>query len=291
NDLSSQTFWIYVYDAPNVTYPSSVQDFSLQENVTSNLTFTVNHSVQDNLTYELYINNSLRYNITHYGNATNLTWAFTPNFTDETNGENLNLTLVVYATNSNLENQTEINSTIIWDINISHSNAPVNFSGYIGDKQTNYDQDIEINLSSYFSDIDNSDDNYNQTINFTVASNSSPSYITSSVSSDWTLTLSSLIAVTEILTITANDSSTTSSSNAFEVEFTTPSTTTVTTPSSGGGGGGATIPVSLKIIMPEPVSAYQKDKIILPLTLYNNGKKSLSGISLSSVIVKNNELR
>ena len=288
NSKDSQMFWIYVYDVPNVTYPYSGENFSLQENVTSNLTFSGNHSIQNNLTYEFYINNTLRYNITYYGNETNLTWEFTPNFTDETDGDFQNLTLVVYASDTELENKTDLNQTIDWNVNISHTNAPVVFSGNIADKQSNYDQDITINLSQYFSDVDYDDVDYNQTINFTITSNSSSSYISSSISSDWILTLSSLIAVTEIINITGDDSSTNATSNNFEVQFTIPSTVTVPTPS---GGSSATIPVSLKIIMPDPASAYIGDSIILPITLYNDGKRTLSGIDLTSIIVKDGLIR
>ncbi len=292
NSMDSKIFWINVYDVPNITSPSLGENFSLQENSTSNLTFSGNHSIQDNLTYEFYINNTLKYNVTYLGNDTNLTWSFTPGFSDETYGNNQNLTLVVYPANSDLENRTDLNYTINWNVNISHANAPVAFSGHIGDSQANYDQNIQINLSQYFSDADYSDENYNQTINFTIESDSSPSYISSSVSSNWILTLSSLIAVTEVLNVTANDSATSATSNGFQIQFTTPSTTTVTTPTTGGSSGGTTqVPVSLKIIVPNVLSAYQKDRIVLPLTLYNNGKTSLSGITLSSTVVKNNILR
>ena len=139
-------------------------------------------------------------------------------------------------------------------------------------------------MADYFSDIDYSDVYYNQTVSFSVASNSSPSYISSSVSG-WVLTLSSLIAVTEILNITGDDSSSTVFSNNFEVEFTTPTSVSVLVPS---GGGSTTIPVSLKIIMVDPVSAFQRDRIVVPIVLYNNGKKTLSGIDLTSTVVKNN---
>ena len=285
NAIDSELFSISVYSAPNINYPLSGYNFSLQENVTSNLNFTINHSMGDNLTYLFYVNDVLRNTSNYYGNNTNFTWQFTPNFTDETHGEFENLTLVVYPSTSDLINKTEINTTINWNTNITHTNSPVGFSGYIGDKQSAYSSSITINLSSYFSDIDYADSYINQTVNFSVESDSSPSYITASVSG-WVLTLSSLIAVTEILNITGNDSFSSAISNSFEVEFTTPTVTTVTTPSTGGGGGGSTteVYVSLKIIVPEPASVYQKDRIILPITFYNSGKKILSGITLSGSV-------
>jgi len=81
-------------------------------------------------------------------------------------------------------------------------------------------------------------------------------------------------------------------SNWFEIEFTTPSTTPTPTPtSSGGGGGGGTKPVSLKIILPDPISAYKKDRIVVPIVLRNNGKINLYEISLSALVAKNNTIR
>ncbi len=288
--LDSGVFWIYVYGLPNVTYPPSVWNFSLQENVTSNRTFRANHSMQDNLTYEFYINGILRYNLTYYGNETNLTWEFTPNLTDETHGQFQNLTLSVYTPNPDVENRTSLNTTSNWNLNISHTNSPVAFAGRIADQQTDYAHTITVNLSNYFSDIDYSDSYYNQTINFTARSNSTASYITSSIS-NWILTLSSLIAVVEIFNVTANDSSTAAASNGFEVRFTTPATTVVTTPTPTSGGGGSTTPVSLKIIIPDPISAYQEDRIVVPITLYNNGQITLSGVTLDSIVVRDNVVR
>ena len=283
----SADFWLFVYDLPNITLPVSGENFSLQENVTSNLTFQVNHSVGDNLTYLFYIGDILKYNISYYGNNTNLTWQFTPNFTDETYGQFENLTFLVYPTTADLENKNNLNATLNWSVNITHANSPVDFSGYIGDKQTDYNQDTTINLTEYFSDIDYSDTYYNQTVNFNVSSNSSPSYISSSIS-DWVLTLSSSTAVIELLNITGNDSASTVFSNNFEVEFTTPVITPIQVPS---GGGRREVPVSLKIIMPDPVSAYQKDRIVIPIILYNNGKQTLSGIDLTGTVVKDNLVR
>jgi sporulation protein YlmC with PRC-barrel domain len=77
-------------------------------------------------------------------------------------------------------------------------------------------------------------------------------------------------------------------SNNFIVKFTAP--TTVPTPSPSGGGS-RKIPISLKIIIPEPISIYQKDRIIVPITLYNNGEIDLTGIILTSTIAKDNLIR
>jgi len=108
----SGEFWIFVYDIPEVIFPSQGYNFTAQENTASNLTFIVNHSVGDNLTFIFKIDNiiynlsssnnftygdfSVKWNESYYGNASNFTWQFTPNFTDETYGLYKNLTLIVY---------------------------------------------------------------------------------------------------------------------------------------------------------------------------------------------------
>ena len=308
-NLDSQDFWIFVYDVPQVIFPTANYNFTLQENIASYLNFSVNHSVGDNLTYLFYVDNivyngsdfnyenlSLRDTVNYYGDGTNLTWEFTPNFTDETYGLYKNLTLVVYPANPELENASDLNMTIRWNLNITHTNAPVNFSGYIGDKQTTYDKDIVINLFQYFSDIDHSDLYYNQTINFSITSNATQSYITASIS-NWILTLSSYqdsVVTTELITINATDLNsdneilTSAASNSFQVEFTKPSTTVVTRQTSGGGG---TTPVSLKIILPDPISAYKKERIKVPITLSNTGRRTLYGINLTAIVVKDSVIR
>ncbi len=294
----SGDFWIYVYDMPNVSLPASNYAFNLAENNLSNLTFRTNHSVGDNLTYEFYIMNSsgsniLKYNISYYGNATNLTWQFTPNLTDETYNLTRNLTLIVYPSTSELTNRININTSYSWNITINHTNAPVVFSGHIGDSQADYNNVITINLSNYFSDIDYSDNYYNQTINFSASSNSTPSYITKSFS-NWTLTLSSLIAVTELLNITAmdlngtNSSLTNATSNNIEIKFTTPTTTATPTPSSGGGD--SPIPVAFKIISPRDISAYAYQKITIPLTLENKGNKKFEKINITIIAFKDGNI-
>lgn len=288
--IDSDSFWIYVYDTPNVTFPASNYAFNLAENTLSNLTFRANHSVSDNLTFEVYIQNAnysnvLRYNLNYYGNSTNLTWQFTPNFTEETYGVK-NLTLIVLN-----PTYPDLNYSKTWNITINHTNSPVAFSEHIGDSQADYNNVITINLSDYFSDIDYSDVHYNQTINFSASSNSTLSYITKSFS-NWTLTLSSSIAVTELLNITAVDSNgTNATSNTFKIEFTTPATTPVTAPSSGGGGGGGTTPVAFKIIKPKEISAYAYQKIIIPLTLENKGTKDFNEISITSIAFKDGNIQ
>lgn len=283
---SSGSFWLFVYGTPNINYPASTYLFNLTENNASSLVFRANHSVGNNLTYEFYLNGVLKYNLSYYGNETNLTWQFTPNFTDETYGIK-NLTLIAYP-----PMYPDLNRSMNWSINISHANAPVNFSGHISDTQSTYNLQISINLSRYFSDIDNIDVRYNQTLNFTAISNSSPSYITRAFTG-WNLNLSSLIAVTELITINASDlndtnrSLTSITSNTFEVRFTTPST--VETATSGGGGGSSVKHYSLKIIFPgDVILTPAKTSIIVPVMLQNGGQVDFREINLSSFVSFNN---
>ena len=298
NDTSARQdfkdFWIFVYDTPAVNSPAVSYEFSLIENITSNLNFQVNHSVGDNLTYLFYITTSntsiLRYNLSYLTNGTNLTWQFTPNFTDETYSNKRNLTLIVINSN-----YSYLNASRTWNITINHSNAPISFISSIGDRQATYDNAITISLGSYFSDIDYSDVNYNQTVNFSIFSNSTPSYISASFSG-WTLTLSSSVAVTESLNITARDlnnsnsSLTNATSSNFIVQFTAPTTTTTATPSTGGGGSTTLVPIAFKIIAPRYISAYQNKKIIIPLSLINSGQKSFENVNISSSALKDGKL-
>ncbi len=299
NNTASDNFWLFVYDLPNVTFPSLSENFSLKEDETTNLTFRVNHSAGDNLTYEFYIDNVLRYNLSYYGNNTNLTWAFTPNFTDEGYGNFTNLTLITYPSNLNLINRTELNTTVNWSTNISHTNSPVNFSGTIESQLGYYDQPITVDVSGFFSDIDYDDTYYNQTVNFTISSNVSGSRISSpsaSVSSGWVLTLPAPDRATiEMLNITATDYNGTSyalsnaTSNNFTVTFRTPSTTPV--PTSGGSGSRTEIKYySLKIIFPNgDVMIRGEPHIQIPLLIKNEGLVALRGINLTSEISFNNE--
>jgi len=317
NDTAGRTdsadFWLFVYGYSSISSPLSSYAFNLFENITSNLTFQVNHSVGDNLTYLFYINDNnasiLRYNLSYYGNATNLTWQFTPNFTEETYGGVKNLTLIVYPSTIQLENRTNLNTTRSWNISISHKNSPLSFSGTIGgsDSTISGGSPQEVTLSEYFFDIDASDSAYNQTIGFTyLLLNSSGGEITVSIT-NWTngttpkITFSASSTGTANYSIIAYEHNESNSSqiinnvtsNNFSVEITI-STTPTPTPQSSGGGGGSTVitkPALLKIILPEPVSAYQKDKIKVPIILYNEGKVTLYNITLASLIAKNMKIR
>ena len=294
---SSQEFWIFVYGLPNVTFPLNTFNFTLQENVTSSLIFKVNHTLQDNLTCKFYLNDVLRYNTSCYGNNANFTWNFTPNFTDETNNEYQNLTLVAINPTFN-----ELNVTQNWNVNITYTNSPLTFSASIGSFNGGSPQ--VITLSNYFTDLDAVDQN--QTIAFTSsASNLTGGTITISTI-DWingttpTMTFSATANSGGVYSITANEYNRSNSSqiinsvtsNNFSVDLTITTTPTpVSTPVSGGGSGGSgeTI-VLLKLIMPEPVSLYNQNQITVPLVLFNDGKKILTGIDLFGLVAKDGNL-
>jgi len=298
--IDSDSFWLFVYGAPNVSYPLSGSVFNLTENVTSTLNFTVNHSVGDNLTYAFYIDGLsydgsnlsyssliLRNSTNYYGNGTSYNWTFAPNMTDQTYNLLKNLTLVVYSNSSSLVNASEINTTINFKLNITNANSPITFSGHIADLgPTAYGTPITLDLSPYFSDVDYSDSYYAQTVTFTVNSNTSS--ITSSVSSAWLATFSATSAITGLISLTGSDGSSSATSNSFVVEFVAP--TIVSSSTSTGGGGTTEVPVSLKIIMPDPTSAYKKDRIELPITLENDGSVVLNDITLNGSVAKDGSL-
>jgi len=306
NDSSNLTdyddFFLFVYSPPNITFPTTGITYTLQENVTSVLNFTVNHTVQDNLTYEFYIDNviyssgnythgnlSLRYNISYYGNNTFLNWSFTPNTTDETYGQLKNLTLIVYPSNVNLTNATLINATRNFKLNVTHANSPVEFYDNIQDiAPISYANSVTVDLSDHFRDNDYSDSFYSsETITFTLYSNTSG--ITSSISSGWVLTLSAASVQVGEMFVVASDGSSNATSNNFTVTFVEP-TGQSTEQSSSGGSSTKEVPISLKILMPDPISAYKQDRIELPLYLHNTGQDALYNIDLFGSIAKDGVL-
>lgn len=301
NRTNTRDFWVFVYGLPTVVSPSSGAVFNLTENTTSVLNFTVNHSVLDNLTYLFYTDfincpylstsncnytsSALRNNTNYYGNGTSYNLSFVSNFSDETYGLLKNLTLVVYPNSSTLENASSLNTTTVFKLNVSHTNYPIVWIASIPDQgPVTHDNDITLDLNTYFRDYDHSDSYYNQSTTWTKTSNGSA--ITASVSSSWILTLGSTSAVAELMNLTGSDGTYSAASDSFLVRFTDPASS-ATSPNTGGGGGVTEVPVSLKILLPDPVSAYQKDRIVLPITLFNNGQKELIEISLNATISKN----
>lgn len=294
----SEGLWINVYGLPTLVSPGENSVINLTENSSSVLNFTMNHSIGDNLTYLFYIdtisyNGSFNYgdlvlrnSTNYYGNATPYNWSFTPNMTDETYGMLKNLTIIVYPNSSNLTNNSQVNSTFNFKLNISHANSGVSLYDNIDNQSSTYGSAITINLYEHFSDSDHNDPYYIQNLTFTPTLNTSS--ITYSVSSAGVLTLSATVEVAGVVYVTATDGIVNATSNNFTVRFTAPASTTTTTTTTSGGT--VEIPVSLKIIMPDPVSAYKGQMIELPLTLENDGNIALKGITLSGSVVKDGKL-
>jgi len=177
-----QLFYLFVYGSANLVFPAENSSFSLVENISSVLNFTVNHSVGDGLVYEFWVdsisctfqnssncsygNFSLKEDVVGFGNGSVLGWAFIPGFSDESYGNLKNLTVKVYpnATDLSASQKDLVAVNFSFKLNISHANAPVVVLSFplIGDTQANNDQDIEYDLSEYFSDVDVDDPYYSQ---------------------------------------------------------------------------------------------------------------------------------
>ncbi len=305
NKTASQLFWLFVYDFPDVLYFNVTDYNSLQENQTFQINVSANHSVGDSLIYELWMgerffngtdfeisNYSKRTNLTSYGNSTNVSLYFNSSFSDETYGSLKNLTLKVYPSNSEIEDVfTETNLSL----NISHLNYPITFLNPIPNQEANKGETINISLRNYFYDLDYEDLYYNQSFDFEVISNTTPSKISYSSQEGWFLILSSSEVSIENLQINSSDlddsnnSLNSSLSNEFVVSFkeaTTPSTGT--TSSSGGGSSTRTIevPVALKLIVPGTISTGSSKIITVPLQIKNQGSFTLKQINLYSNILK-----
>ncbi|MFH1248578.1 MAG: hypothetical protein V1660_00305 [archaeon] len=233
----------------------------------------------------------------------NWSFLYETNFTDE--GVH-NITVNI----SDTYNITIMNS---WNITVNHSNAPVSFNGKISNISASYPSlvSIEKNLidgsiegGGYFSDIDHSDPKYNAPINFTFnvmdenCTNLSTTTAIINVTNDTVKFFASSSkqgATIFCMNISGYDSANSSmyanstmyaNSNNFQVNLTVTSTTEVQVPVSGGGGGGGEntkkVPISLKIIVPEPFSMFTHDRIVVPIKLQNKGKEKLSSIKLYS---------
>ena len=304
----SQNFTLTVYGVPNITEPVLGYVFNWSEaNATGNLEFNVSYAINNtNLTYDFYLDRIVYSNATAFNYTTlldsaslrnssnytwvgtsNLSWNFTPGYSDESYGLLKNLTLVVYH-----PDYPTLNSTVNWKVNVTHENQNVTFisGAYITDKgPATYGTAIEINLSEYFEDVDYWDNNISQTVNFTLTAAAAGYIVAASSFDDWILSLDSPTTTTEILTITANEYNSSNvsigsaASNSFQVEFIAPSVTTVTTPSSGG----SSVQLkyfSLKLITPEDVIVSAFDYIDVFFSVQNDGAVDLSGIDLSSFV-------
>ncbi|MBS3077736.1 hypothetical protein J4233_05725 [Candidatus Pacearchaeota archaeon] len=295
----SEYFNLTIYNYPVISLPNSTYTFHLVENTTAVLNFSVNHTVQDNLNFTLLVNGVVQNSTFGYGNNSAFLWNYTPDFTMETicSGA-VNLTLNV--SNPKLSNTTS------WLVTINHTNSPLTFASNISAQSGG--TPITLALSNYFSDVDASDACANQTVGFNytqIADSASGGVISVSIvnwSGSGTSPSATFSAETDgsaNFSITAYEYNSSNSSqvlasrvsNNFSVSLVVADSTSTPQVSSGGGGGSRTRIVSLKILVPEPVSAKQKDKLIIPLSLENDGDLDLSRIYLDAVIAKDGAIR
>lgn len=239
-------------------------------------------------------------------NASSPSLSYFANFTGETiNSTGRNISVWVYDSKDNL-------TMASWNVTINHTNAPPQFSGTVSNITMSDTSSVTVTCdfssssgmcstggtstaaSGYFSDADHSDARYNHSINLSLGIMNSDC-ITAKNSSTMTVTLNSATlaaafyttsTIAECFNITAIDYQNATyniTSNRFVVNLTVNSPVSVSVPASGGGGGGSTrnTPVALKIIVPEPMTMYTKDRIIVPISVLNNGSIDLYGISLT----------
>ena len=279
------------YDMPQILYPDVLTEFNLFENISSNLIFRANHTVGDNLTYMFYIDGILKQQVNYYGDARDLNWNFVPNFTEETYNQKKNLTLIVLNPYF-----SDLNISRTWNLTINHTNAPVEFIRDIGDKRgISLDYSLFIDLKNHFSDVDYFDTYYNQSVNFNIVGDMGVVFV-SGVSQNWTFSLSSPAPIIESFNITAYDmnlinntiSLTNITSNSFIVEFVPPTTVPVPVPTPVSRT--KTVPLSIKIIMPGKISAYEGEKMDIPLTLVNTGLRTFNGLELNSSAFKDGDI-
>jgi hypothetical protein len=280
------------YDTPVINYPFNETEFNFDEGKIYNITFNVSHKVGDNLLYKVYIGGLLNSSFSGSGNGTNLTWQFTPSYDQETYGSKINLSILV---SNPLFRELSANQT--WNLTINHTNAPPKFISYIGDKILPYTSVFQIDLKDYFYDIDNKDPHYNQSIRFIITSNSSPGYVTvSPVTENWTFVLSSskFSGYSEKLNITAydldenGDNLSSAVSNNFIVEFIEPQKVQVPIPVPQSGSGSTSDKIiALKILVPGQISAYDHERITIPLSLINSGKTAFNDLNLTASLFKN----
>ena len=322
NDTDSQEFNITIYGPYSLTSPSEEDVFNFTENIADNFSFALNHSVGDNLTYELWMNNitcsyqnnsnctysnmSLVQSANNSGNGSLFNWSFTPSYWDETYGNYKNLTLRVYPATLELNStqKTLISQNFTFYLNISHTNYPVVVVQNIPNpySSTTYGSTtpITIDLTSYFRDIDYLDGYYLQDVIFNITTNVSNSIVRAEsyetanrlpwngTISDWSLQLYGEEAGSEQITIVANDSNSSSTNGPFTVTFTAPSTTPVATPTSSGGGGSSIKHYSLRIITPADIIVSENNFISVPFSVENNGEIDLAGINLSTMVFYEN---
>lgn len=313
----SEVFNISIYSSNTMPTITNAIPASLNVNTFENCTFSTCRSFlievrdrdagppnNDLMTVEWKVDGVTNSTETNVTNNTQKSLKFYANFTDE---GIRNVSVWV----SDLRGNTTVYS---WNVSVNHTNAPPQVIGIIsnitisGATSVNVSCDMSsssgmcesggtsVSAGGYFLDIDHQDTKYNYSINLTWvamdhncnAALGSPK-ISVNMNRD---TLKTVFYTTETaaecFNITATDFSNSTyniTSNNFIVNLTVlPSTSVpVPTPSPGGGGGGKRkTPVALKIVVPEPVTMFTIDRIVVPISLENVGQINLYDINLSA---------
>ncbi|MEK6927541.1 MAG: hypothetical protein AABX11_03850 [Nanoarchaeota archaeon] len=288
---ASTTFGLKVYDYPNVTYPSNLTSYNATENSSTNFIFAINHTVADSLNYSFYLNSVLINASYSIANGSNITFIFTPNFTQESYGTNSNLSLFVYNSV-----YSELNSTGLFYFNISHANYPVVLYANISNQSSS--SNLTLSLKDYFRDFDADDVNINQSIRFNYTLVNLSSGAISITQNNWVngsspnITFSASASSSAIYSISAyeynesNDSQIIRnlSSNNFSVDLNVEVVSTPS-PSTGGGGGGSSDTVNTIKIIVSPLEVIEQDGYFsIPFQIKNTGQGTLSGINLDSLL-------
>jgi len=290
---ASTHFWIRIYDYPNITLPNIYGYYNSTENVYTNFSFAINHSVGDSLNYSFYFNFVLLNSSYRSCNGSNFTFVFTPNFTQETYGLYENLSLEVFN-----PIYPDLNYTGVYYFNITHSNFVISNYEFIPNISSS--STFNMTLKSYFRDYDSEDSRINQTVifNYTLINLTSGDISISLI--DWingstpSAFFSASSSSSGVYSITANEYNESNSSqiinnvvsNNFTVTLDVTSTSTPV-PSSGGGGGGSTIREKiLKLIVAPKVIVEKKGFIEIPFQITNTGYSILYGINLTTFLAE-----
>jgi len=294
NDTSgktdSQIFRIDVYGFPKIIDPLPNYNFGFVENQSYNITFYFNDSVSTTLNkklnYSIYFSGHLKNVSSGYGNITASTLEVLVNFTDAT-ADGSNLTINV--------SNVKLSNVSYWNLTINNSNDPLTFYATIPDKSGGYE--VAANLSDHFRDSDASDPKINQSVGFTyeVTPGSETGGIIAVTITNWTNASIPNVRFSATATSSANymihgheynESGAeigNATSNNFTVTLTVIQEEIVRT---------VTRTVTriklktIKLVLPDPVSAYFGDTVELPIEILNEGNTILDDISLTSLISK-----
>ena len=313
NDTSGAVDWqifnLKIYGVPNITAPLG-NEFNWDEaNATGDLEFEVDYAINNtDLIYRFYLDRIVYSNTTYFSytdliadaslrNETNYSWTdnanyswnLTPSYTDESYGMLKNLTLVVFN-----PDYPELNDSVNWKVNVTHTNQNVSFTeGAIQDQDNCVvGTSCMLYLDEYFEDVDYWDKAINQVVNFTIETiaPSTNNIESASSFSGWNLSLGSAVETTETIKVTAHEYTSDNisflnvSSNEFNVTFTNPVEIIVEVPRTKTSTRTVVKYYSLRIIVPRDIIISQQGFIDVPFSLQNSGQMDLKGISLDNLV-------